>query len=255
MLGQLIGAGISAIASLFGGDDEQKTTTEVDYEKMAYNAEKAGFNPLTAIRNGGSAGFVTTTHPALSMGTRIGNMFSTLGNSLMSFDFNADKRAGLENKLLEAQIGRIQQETSLFSTSRFGDVPSAAGSTRVGPGNRAVGALGSETNPYNAFNWVQYVDRVTGKTVKYMVPNVEIMPDDPSGLLVPGLAEGVEQIWGPKSPMNPRRPGLLAPWSVDPPKMDSLIHKGSTVDPYGELLDWWSPNTKPRGPSGVMGGW
>lgn len=128
--GPIIGAGISAIGSLFGKGEEQKTTTEVDYVKMAANAEKAGFNPLTAIRNGGSAGFTTTSHPGLSMMAGIGEAFGTIGNALMAFDPRADERAALEEKLMRAQLHRIetgQTKQSMWSM----DVPTAARSTVV----------------------------------------------------------------------------------------------------------------------------
>lgn len=136
--GPIIGAGISAIGSLLGGDDDQETTTTIDYKAMAKSAEKAGFNPLTAIRNGGSAGFVTTHHPGLSMATRMGNMFSTLGNAIMSFDERADERALLEEQLARAQLARLQGPTDGFRAMMFGDVPTWQGSTRVGPGGRPV---------------------------------------------------------------------------------------------------------------------
>lgn len=125
MLSALIGAGASILGSLFGGDDEKTTTTEVDYSKMAYNAEKAGFNPLTAIRNGGSAGFVTTHHPGLSAMERFGNAFSTLGNALMSFDPRADERADMEQKLMQAQLDAINRGTGARSMWSM-DAPSAA---------------------------------------------------------------------------------------------------------------------------------
>ena len=58
----------SIVGGVFGllGSKKQKTTSSVDYVSMARNAQKAGFNPLTAIRNGGSAGFTSTTSPSAS---------------------------------------------------------------------------------------------------------------------------------------------------------------------------------------------
>lgn len=154
--GPIIGAGISALGSLFGSNKkEQKTTTEVDYVKMAENAERAGFNPLTAIRNGGSAGFVTTTHPALSSwGSAFGEAAQILGNALMSWDPQADKRAALENRMLELQLASFDRTNRFgsdgFGTMIFGDVPTAQGSTRVGPGGRPI-AIGDRTatNPFH----------------------------------------------------------------------------------------------------------
>lgn len=124
--GPIIGAGVSAIGSLLGDDDEETTTT-INYKMMARKAEQAGFNPLTAIRNGGSAGFTTTHHPGLSMADRFGQAFQTLGNAIMSFDARADERADLEQQLLQAQLERIQRQGQLTAGM---EVPTAAGSTR-----------------------------------------------------------------------------------------------------------------------------
>lgn len=130
--GPIIGAGISAIGSLFGGKDEETTTT-INYKQMAKAAEKAGFNPLTALRNGGSAGFTTTSHPGLSMMDRFGSAFQTIGNALMSYDARADERADLELRIQRAELDRLQK-TPLVARQSF-DVPTAAGSSRsVSPG-------------------------------------------------------------------------------------------------------------------------
>lgn len=150
--GPIIGAGISAISSLFGDDDEKTTETTINYKKMAREAEKAGFNPLTAIRNGGSAGFVTTHHPALSMEDRLGGVFSTLGNALMSFDSRAEERAELENKMLQAQLEQIGRQNDAANRSWFGDVPVAMGASVVGADGRPAGGLTpgqrTATNPW-----------------------------------------------------------------------------------------------------------
>jgi len=126
----LIGGAISAISGLFGGSKEKVTRNEVDYVKLRKSAEKAGFNPLTALRNGGSAGFAVTHHPALSFGERLGNAASTFGGFLMNYDWNAQKRADQEGKLLEAQLGLIQAETERARSFSF-NVPQAQASTRV----------------------------------------------------------------------------------------------------------------------------
>lgn len=141
MWGTIIGAGISAIGSLFGDDDDEKVTkTEVDYVKMAENAERAGFNPLTAIRNGGSAGFTNTTHPGLSSMTGIGQAFGTIGNALMSFDPRADERAQLEEDMMRAQLNRIQNGDTRQSMWSM-DVPTAAKSTTVNAAGQSIAPL------------------------------------------------------------------------------------------------------------------
>lgn len=60
IFGGLLSAGASLIGGLFGGGSKKQettTTNHVDYRRMVSEAEAAGFNPLTALRNGGAAGF------------------------------------------------------------------------------------------------------------------------------------------------------------------------------------------------------
>ncbi len=66
MWGELLSAGATLLGGLFGKKKKQETTTRINYQQMADDAAAAGFNPLTAIRNGGSAGFTTTTAPTVS---------------------------------------------------------------------------------------------------------------------------------------------------------------------------------------------
>lgn len=212
--GPIIGAGISALGSLFGSDDDKETTTTVDYRKMAREAEKAGFNPLTAIRNGGSAGFVTTHHPALSMEDRLGGVFSTLGNAIMSFDARADERAQLENKLMTAQLEAIGRQNNAANRSWFGDVPTALGARTVGSDGRPI--------PASAGSMYQTVTTPNGpQTV-----TTQNVPDDPESLLVGpilrfsewynrtrGAGPGLTEYPGPKGSITQNAPkGSIATW-------------------------------------------
>lgn len=129
MWGAIAGAAASVIGSLFGGSDDEEVTTTIDYGAMAKAAEKAGFNPLTAIRNGGSAGFTTTHHPGLSAMSRIGNAAQTLGNALMAFDERADERAYREQALLRGQLDKVQRAGGASQRMWSMDVPTAQGST------------------------------------------------------------------------------------------------------------------------------
>lgn len=142
MWSALLGAGISALGSIFGkDDDEKKVTSTVDYKKMAREAEAAGFNPLTVLRNGGSAGFTTTHHPALSAKAGFGEAFQTIGNALMSFDARADERAELEQQLLKAQIDQINRSGGASKRLWSMDVPVGAGSTiSLKPGVSGAGS-------------------------------------------------------------------------------------------------------------------
>lgn len=126
MLGALIGAGTSLLGGLFGKKKQTQTTESVvDYEAMVRRATKAGFNPLTALRNGGAAGFsssTTTTHPGLSsIGQGIANAGSIIGGALeQRFDPIQQKRDEVENKLLDYQLASIQGGAN---APGFGSVP------------------------------------------------------------------------------------------------------------------------------------
>lgn len=82
MWGEIIKGGLGLLGGLFG-KKKQKTETTVNYQQMVASAEAAGFNPLTAIRNGGSAGFTTTTSPTVSqMPEALANFGGVLGSAL-----------------------------------------------------------------------------------------------------------------------------------------------------------------------------
>lgn len=126
MIAEIIGAGLGILGSLMNGDDEPKEVTSyVDYGRMVRDAEAAGFNPLTAIRNGGSAGFTTTTTPGLSSSAMVGRALGQAGNFIANFDPMADQKKELEYQLVEAQLANLQANTEaqLRQSVRFGDVP------------------------------------------------------------------------------------------------------------------------------------
>lgn len=207
MWGPIIGAGISAIGSLFGGDDEETTMT-INYKQMARKAEQAGFNPLTAIRNGGSAGFTTTHHPGLSMSSRFGQAFQTIGNAIMSFDARADERAELEQQLLRAQLGRIQRQSQLTAGM---EVPTAAGSTRSSSPARggAGGGVGGTGTPQNAGNALVTVTLPGGGTQDVANPDVV---SDPESLLTGPLLKLAN--WWDRNQKRPPDFDLPA-WAAD----------------------------------------
>lgn len=109
MIGQLITAGASLLGGLFGSN--KKTTSSVDYVKMAANATKAGFNPLTAIRNGGSAGFTTTTSSDMSsLGGALQALGGPLGEAMSKkFDPVEQKKRQLDTALVDYQLRQLQQ--------------------------------------------------------------------------------------------------------------------------------------------------
>ena len=112
-------------------------TSTVDYKQMVRSAEKAGFNPLTALRNGGAAGFTTTTTPGLSGGAVLANAVGGAAQSfLANFDPFADRRRETEFRLAEAQIANLNADTRA-RLGGFGMSPAIA----AGPIYRPMGRV------------------------------------------------------------------------------------------------------------------
>lgn len=163
-----ISAGASLLGGLFGGKSEKQENT-VDYVKMVKWAEKAGFNPLTALRAGGAAGFTTTTsHPALSAWSGVGNAISQVA---AAYDPEGDERAALQDDLMRAQLKNIEAETG--QRLRSMEVPSKMGANAVDWAGRPVKSLASQiqgqilpmekisvTDPFNSGG--RYIDRNVG---------------------------------------------------------------------------------------------
>lgn len=110
MLGSIISAGAGLVGSIFG-KKKQTTTSTVDYVQMAANAQKAGFNPLTAIRNGGSAGFTTTTSPTVS---QLPQALASLGGALgdayeKRTDPLAAKQRQVDTALVDYQLRQLKE--------------------------------------------------------------------------------------------------------------------------------------------------
>lgn len=132
MFGEIL-AGVGSVLGLFKKNKPQETSSHVDYQRMVRDATAAGFNPLTALRNGGSAGFTsTTTTPAMASTdfiSRASDAFSTLGNMFATIDPNANKREDLELQLVEAQLQNLQADTEgkVKSNRLIGQTPSWQG--------------------------------------------------------------------------------------------------------------------------------
>lgn len=155
-LGPLLGFAGTIGSALIGSGQKQQTVNTVDYKRMVRDAEAAGFNPLTALRAGGAAGFTTTTHPALSAAGGIGAAFANLGNAITDYDPNAALNEQLSRDLQRAQLAQIQAETR--QTMRSFDVRPAAGAAVVGsPG----GWSGTEPGAYTGVPLTPTVEQPT----------------------------------------------------------------------------------------------
>lgn len=102
---------------------------------MRANAEAAGFNPLTALRAGGGAGFTTTHHPALASGGFIADALGTFGNAIASIDPMRDATAKLEHQIKQATLANIQADTASRLRASIGGVPVSTGARNTVQGS------------------------------------------------------------------------------------------------------------------------
>lgn len=134
---------------------------------MVREAEAAGFNPLTALRNGGAAGFSVTnsTMPAAPLSSRIADGVAGGVNAfLQNFDPYADAQREQGSQLIAAQIANLNASTAELThrhamTTRGNGVLSGKKSTMAElaagpdpePGDRTVTNpwRNSEVNPYH----------------------------------------------------------------------------------------------------------
>lgn len=91
------------------------------------DADAAGFNPLTVLRNGGAAGYMSSSSSP-TLGSRIGSALGTAGNFLANFNPFADKQREAEFDLVQAQIGNLNASTHALRQPRptMGQLPTWA---------------------------------------------------------------------------------------------------------------------------------
>lgn len=113
--------------------DETREYSRQVYSQLVEDAEKAGFNPLTALRNGGGASYnsaaglaplssTTVTRQAPTKqavgGTPLGDAVSGIGDFMANFDPHADTKREQEYRLVESQISALN--ASALSGSSVG---------------------------------------------------------------------------------------------------------------------------------------
>lgn len=203
MLGSLLSAGVGLLGSIFGGKKKQTVTSEVDYQKMVRNAEAANINPLTALRNGGSHGFTTTTSPSVStLPDVLGNLGGVLGDALeKKLDpFEAKKRER-DTALVDYQLrqlkqgpqfaGRLYQPLNLTGTQVSQQFVPRVGTKKttekVAAAAKTYGKTGLEE-----IRQPMRITLVDDDGTEYRVAN----PDGPEieNLLVPEAVQGVETV-------------------------------------------------------------
>lgn len=138
MFGQILGAIAGPlIGGIFGGDKKTTTKSTVDYVQMVKSAEAAGFNPLTALRNGGAAGFSTSTTSGggPTFGSAVGDAVSAGVNTWLNYDPMKERRSQAEYDLINAQLRNLDAETD--NLRKYGSLNPAvrtAGQVVSGPG-------------------------------------------------------------------------------------------------------------------------
>lgn len=228
--GAILGAGASLIGSLFGGKSKKQettTTSHVDYARMVRESEAAGFNPLTALRNGGSAGFSVTnsTTPAAPLSARLADGVAGGVNAfLQNFDPHADGQREQGSRLIDAQINNLNASTAELTQRHVTTAKgTAALSSKVMLDGYAYGGTGDD----GAIEDMWVVFRNPDGTHS-RVPN----PNLPDGeqLLIPPVA-AVEN--------RTTRPALAkdAPWKIGPYEYGLQKNK--------EIREWWNEWTRP----------
>ena len=158
MLGSIVSAGLGLVGSIFG-KKKQTTTSTVDYVQMAANAQKAGFNPLTAIRNGGSAGFTTTTSPTVS---QLPQALASLGGALgdayeKRTDPLAAKQRQVDTALVDYQLRQLKEGPKAMPGRLYpGGTFQGTKVTRTSPSmgvSREVASYLDEQRPTNTDPW------------------------------------------------------------------------------------------------------
>jgi hypothetical protein len=125
-------------------------------KRLVADAEEAGFNPLTLLRNGGGAGYsggyaplseapLSRTAPVRQapyqggVGEAVGNW---AGNFMAGFDPFADDRRELEYQLVQAQVRNLNASTASFQSFR---APTYSASSREQRPSGTAGSLSQRT--------------------------------------------------------------------------------------------------------------
>lgn len=121
------------------------------FSQLVEDAEKAGFNPLTALRAGGGATYnaaaglaplsatpLTRQAPVRQAvgGSPVGDAISGFGDFMSNFDPFADQKREQEYRLVESQI-------SALNASAMSSVPRGAGSFATGGLERRISGQGA----------------------------------------------------------------------------------------------------------------
>lgn len=213
----VVTAGLSLLGGLFGSRKQKtETTSKVDYQYIRDAASAAGFNPLTALQNGGSANASTVTTGGMGSGAFVSE---ALEKGLQGY-FNGDQFARdqvkdkLEAEMMREQIKVLKDAQRPLQSRDFGfNVPTAKNTSGVdyaappvlsrvadgGRGSRGGGAGGGvqPLTPPAMDQYNLYVEVYDPDTKRYTkIPNPDLMDSGPvevaTGLSMIGLADAVQ---------------------------------------------------------------
>lgn len=139
---------MSLLGGLIGSKKKnEEVVNRVDYARMVKDAEAAGINPLTALRNGGAAGFSITSQPVLSSKhAAIGEALGGLGNFIANFDPFEDKMREVQYRTMQAQLENLQADTGLKRKAMF-TPPAVTGRRQVTAGPSLGPTAGRSQTP------------------------------------------------------------------------------------------------------------
>jgi len=117
-----IGPAISVAGSLLGGKGGGSTSTRINFEQLRADAEKAGFNPLTALMATGGAGNTRTTAPTLSSGEFLARAVDSGYNTWSNQKQMAMDQAE-QNLRMQAYKSEIAETSERMSRTRNANAP------------------------------------------------------------------------------------------------------------------------------------
>lgn len=206
---QLIGSGISAAGSLFGGGidsraQERMNAQNINLQKeFAQNsiqwkvndAKKAGIHPLYAI--GANTASFTPSSQISNFGSSIAQAGAHLGQGLSSINFEQAKNARLQNELLQAQIESQKLQNSSFART-----------------------MGQQSNQQNKINEALVLNAVSPKV------NTKTLKDPTNIYLGKDKSQLIDDLTSDKTTLGvlsqARQLEKQAPWITNNKKLDFL---------------------------------
>lgn len=196
IMGAVAAPVVSGLFGLFGSKKKQETTTRVDYQYIRDAASAAGFNPLTALMNGGSANATTVSNaPALAAQDFVEEALAKSADTFFNRESYAAQREleRLEVDLAREKLAELRKTNSAVARAQswgYG-IPRATNQTGVddvsgsglarrsgdvsGAGGAGVQSSAADVNKpapdtVPLYQWVY--DDMTGRRIRQVNPDV-----------------------------------------------------------------------------------